>query len=752
MLLVGGSGTHGGNTNSNQKNSFSSSSYSATVSQSSQILKLGEFPHLGECRGVKKATQERCGMVINLERCPTGYCSFHGGGPKLYRGGGGPAGGPSNKAFGNTTRPGVATTSSGPSRAAVNVVPPSKEAIEALPEHLKPAAMRKPGTFRGIGNIFDQNISSTAGAPAVKKHKPGNPASGAGPSTTATTVSGTTKSLTLGGGTVPQAPQNSSSNARSGGGAAAAPTQGRPPAPSTGGPGAKTVPGAAVDTIEARHRIKKKDPLKNNALMQMAIAGGGGGPRSKVADRTNRPAAPAIVKPAAGTAASNARNAAMVPSSTRSLFNTAGGPGSKQLVPVVAPQVASQPRHNPQPADRPTMSRMIMPPAQFQRRNVEELTHSERISGVTNPPGNQMSSSGPVPTRSTPADSSAGRSLVFNLSANSTTASSNKRSREELLAEANTAFLAQTLQKRGGLEDDPEDARSAKLSRVATITGAATVVSKRHAPGSGAMNRRTNAYALRGAENHRKEILAVKKPGGAGSSTSLVSSGAAGTTNSTADDQTASATSGAARPRLATDEISRQRMEALYGPSVAAQMASFDTSKLNKAETKAADLVEKEKIKQVDTRLATMEQQDVEHETKLEVKSLPVTAYYCKQCNILTEYVRSKLACEQQGHTVEIWRDVTKERIQCQKCKFSTHILSGRFPKRCNKCRAENMWRKVTFYAEKKSQSLAELQNGGAGGENAFSARGSAHERALEFEEKREAAEGDLEGFGYRGL
>ncbi|CAD7940867.1 unnamed protein product [Amoebophrya sp. A25] len=153
----------------------------------------------------------------------------------------------------------------------------------------------------------------------------------------------------------------------------------------------------------------------------------------------------------------------------------------------------------------------------------------------------------------------------------------------------------------------------------------------------------------------------------------------------------------------------------------------------------------------------------------MEVRFIYINAYCCHTCRSsggppLTE--KRPQECFLAGHEVETRRNVKKERVQCQKCKFSFYILDERMDRRCRRCQAENPWRKVTFHQEKKSVEVpADLASSvdidfssiGEGGKHnlkfgkeAFHARGVEHQRALDF---RGDDDGDnYDGFGYAGL
>eukprot|EP00392_Amoebophrya_sp_AT5.2_P013193 g13306.t1 len=329
---------------------------------------------------------------------------------------------------------------------------------------------------------------------------------------------------------------------------------------------------------------------------------------------------------------------------------------------------------------------------------------------------------------------------------------------QALEAQVNTDRLANILR-----SDDPRLLNYAPAAKRVKVVQAEPPPPK-HRPG---------AFALRvqqekGGTDHPKALGASSghtfhrdrsEVGGAASIPQAVPQAAGAA--STGGAPSSSSTSSHLPLALAADpnkNIASSRFLARYGSAVARDICNVDLKQVAVPQTKAAVEVEEQKANEVHSRLRQLEQQDAEHESKLEVRSLPVTAFFCRQCKLLTEK-RPSSTCEAVGHTVEVMREIAKERLVCAKCKFSVYILNGRMPRRCGKCKGENCWRKVGFYAEKGSSSTT--SSGGAGGTSAvtrdllggeFHARNVEHQRAIDFEDRQGGGDAEGDGFGYRGL
>ena len=69
--------------------------HTARVSAGLQIVKVGQFPELSFCKGVKKTDGQRCGLPIDKAKCSSGFCTMHAAcsGSRVNGGGGSIGGG-----------------------------------------------------------------------------------------------------------------------------------------------------------------------------------------------------------------------------------------------------------------------------------------------------------------------------------------------------------------------------------------------------------------------------------------------------------------------------------------------------------------------------------------------------------------------------------------------------------------------------------------------------------------------------------
>jgi len=149
------------------------------------------------------------------------------------------------------------------------------------------------------------------------------------------------------------------------------------------------------------------------------------------------------------------------------------------------------------------------------------------------------------------------------------------------------------------------------------------------------------------------------------------------------------------KKKMTSAEKNRKRLEAEYGPRIAAQLDVADPRKdlVRQQGSRFKDVVEQERNAQLLRRLSELESQDAIAEKMEAIKSITVQAWRCVQCGVTTESHQAKTLCEEEGHVVNSV-SAQKTHWQCGNCSLSVYVLDREIPKDCGRCNAFQ-WKQI---------------------------------------------------------
>jgi len=113
-----------------------------------------------------------------------------------------------------------------------------------------------------------------------------------------------------------------------------------------------------------------------------------------------------------------------------------------------------------------------------------------------------------------------------------------------------------------------------------------------------------------------------------------------------------------------------------------------------------------ESVSLLQERLATIEARETLEEERQQVRTVTVSASWCKDCRTYYDSFASvaRKHCESAGHSLVLKEAVTKRRWECDTCRASSYVLGQRAPPDCFRCGASSMsW--VSFYLPSRQQT-----------------------------------------------